>query len=61
MRLAERLLVLPLIMLILLPGVAAGQLKNRLALARPADAPSPMPVLSRGCSLPGSQIGRAHV
>ena len=54
MRLAERLLVLPLIMLILLPGVAAGQLKNRLALARPADAPSPMPVLSRGCSLPGS-------
>lgn len=54
MRLAARLLVLPLILLVLLPGFAAEQLKNRLTTPPPVDAQGPTPDLGRGCSLPES-------
>ena len=53
MRLIARVLVLPLILLILLPGFAAGQIRNRIA-PPPATAPTSGPDLGHGCSLPGS-------
>lgn len=53
MKLAARLLVLPLIMLVLVPGFAAQKLQDRLAPA-PADPQGEAPVLGRGCSLPDS-------
>lgn len=53
MKLAARLLVLPLIMLVLVPGFAAGKLRDRLA-APPADPQGEAPVLGRGCNLPDS-------
>ena len=54
MRLSARLLVLPLILLVVLPGFAAEQLKTRFATPPPVDSQGPAPVLGRGCSLPGS-------
>lgn len=53
MKLAARLLVLPLIMLVLVPGFAAGKLKNHFA-PPAADPQGEIPVLGRGCSLPES-------
>ncbi|MCC6926682.1 hypothetical protein [Novosphingobium sp.] len=53
MKLAARLLVLPLIMLVLVPGFAAGKLRDTLA-PPPVDPQGEAPVLGRGCSLPGS-------
>lgn len=53
MKLAARLLVLPLIMLVLVPGFAAGKLKNHFA-PPAADPQGEVPVLGRGCSLPES-------
>jgi hypothetical protein len=53
MKLAARLLVLPLIMLVLVPGFAAGKLKNHFATAA-ADPQGEVPVLGRGCNLPES-------
>lgn len=54
MKVAERLLVLPLIMLVLLPGFAAEQLKHRLEPLASAGAQGAAPELGRGCSLPAS-------
>lgn len=53
MKLAARLLVLPLIMLVLVPGFAAGKLKNHFV-PPVADPQGEVPVLGRGCSLPES-------
>ncbi|MBA4160739.1 MAG: hypothetical protein C0515_01370 [Novosphingobium sp.] len=53
MKLAARLLVLPLIMLVLVPGFAAGKLKNHFA-PPAADPQGEVPVLGRGCGLPES-------
>lgn len=53
MKLAARLLVLPLIMLVLVPGFAAGKLKNHFA-PPAADPQGEAPVLGRGCGLPES-------
>ena len=48
-----RVLMLPLILLTLLPGYAAGQIRNRIA-PPPAAAKAPGPDLGHGCGLPGS-------
>ena len=61
MRLTERLVVLPLIMLTLLPGFAAEQLKNRLASPTSTDRQGPAPELGRGCSLPESLPALSHL
>ena len=61
MRLSARLLVLPLILLVLLPGFVAEQLKARFAAPPPADAQGPAPDLGRGCSLPGSLPALAQI
>jgi hypothetical protein len=53
MKLVARLLVLPLIMLVLVPGFAAGKLKNHFA-PPAADPQGEAPVLGRGCGLPDS-------
>ena len=53
MKLAARLLVLPLIMLVLVPGFAVGKLRNSLA-PPAADPQGEAPVLGRGCGLPAS-------
>ncbi|MFO1254706.1 MAG: hypothetical protein U1E37_03470 [Sphingomonadaceae bacterium] len=53
MKLAARLLALPLIMLVLLPGFAVGKLRDSLA-PPPVDTQGAPPVLGRGCSLPDS-------
>jgi len=53
MKLAARLLVLPLIMLVLVPGFAVGKLKNHFA-PPAADPQGEAPVLGRGCGLPES-------
>lgn len=53
MKLAARLLILPLIMLVLVPGFAAGKLKNQFA-TPVSDPQGEVPVLGRGCSLPDS-------
>jgi len=53
MKLAARLLVLPLIMLVLVPGFATGKLKSHFA-PPAADPHGEAPVLGRGCSLPES-------
>lgn len=53
MKLAARLLVLPLILLVLVPGFAVGKLRN--AFVSPAVNPQDeAPVLGRGCGLPAS-------
>jgi hypothetical protein len=53
MKLAARLLMLPLIMLVLVPGFAAGKLRDRLV-PPPVEPQGEAPVLGRGCTLPDS-------